>query len=155
MRDSIKLLDKYAKMCGHASDSATARALKVQPSAVNNWRHERASPDAESVERMCEATGEPLARWLPLIEAERARSPGARRAWLRLAQVAAVVSLTVSFQPVHAAPVSLGHNTGHVYIMSNYLRWLRKAGTRLAGLLAHLTHGGSRVPTPHPFALAV
>ncbi len=89
MNAAIKLLDKYAEVCKHASDSETARALKVQPSAVNNWRHDRAKPDAESIERMCDAINEPLAHWLPLIEAERARTPGSRKAWLRLAGIAA------------------------------------------------------------------
>ena len=74
MNAANKLLDKYIETCKHASDSAAARALKVQPSAVNNWRHERAHPDAESVARMCEATGESIAHWLPLIEADRARN---------------------------------------------------------------------------------
>lgn len=103
MNSAIKLLDKYVEVCGCENDSEAARALKVRPSAVNNWRHDRAKPDAESIERMCEATGEPLARWLPLIEAERARSPGARQAWLRLASAAASVALAAWCTFAHAA----------------------------------------------------
>lgn len=116
MNAAIKLLDIYAKTCKHATDSDTARALKVQPSAVNNWRHNRAKPDPESIERMCDATGEPLARWLPLIEAERTRSPGARRAWLRLAQVAALASMILITLP--AVAHSFAGNTGTMCIMS-------------------------------------
>jgi transcriptional regulator with XRE-family HTH domain len=95
LNTTISLLDKYCEVCKHASDSAAARALKVQPSAVNNWRHGRSHPDAESVERMCLAIGESVAKWLPLVEAERARSPEAKRVWLRLAQAAAVITLAI------------------------------------------------------------
>lgn len=102
MSASITLLDKYKKACSLASDNACAVSLGVTRSAVSLWRNGKGHPEADSVERMCEATGESLARWLPLIEAERARSPGARKAWLRLAQVAAVLTLTVGALPSHA-----------------------------------------------------
>lgn len=92
MSASINLLDKYKKACSIASDNACASSLGVGRAAVSKWRNGTGHPEADLIERMCEATGEPLARWLPLIEAERARSPGARRAWLRLAQVAATVA---------------------------------------------------------------
>lgn len=125
MNPTITLLDKYADVCKHASDSATARALKVQPSAVNNWRHGRSHPDAESIERMCIATGDSVAHWLPLIEAERARTPEAKRVWLRLAQAAAVVVLAFGLD-VHTAKAGSPHseayacNSDRVYIMSTY-----------------------------------
>ena len=106
MSDSIKLLDAYCEACNHASDSAAARALKVQPSAVNNWRHGRAKPNAEAVERMCNAIGEPLRKWLPLIEAERARTPADKRVWLRLAQAAAAVILVSSFSLLNGQTIS-------------------------------------------------
>jgi len=89
MSNAIKLLDKYVQVCSFANDSATARALHVTPQTVNNWRHARSQPNAESVERMCKAIDEPLRQWLPLIEAERARTPADRKVWLRLAQAAA------------------------------------------------------------------
>jgi transcriptional regulator with XRE-family HTH domain len=92
MSASINLLDKYKKACSIASDNACAASLGVGRAAVSKWRNGNGHPEADIIERMCEATGEPLARWLPLIEAERARSPGARRAWLRLAQVAATLA---------------------------------------------------------------
>jgi transcriptional regulator with XRE-family HTH domain len=117
MNAAINLLDKYKKACSIASDNACAGSLGVSRQAVSKWRNGENHPDADVVEKMCEATGEPLARWLPLIEAERARSPGARRAWLRLAQVAATIALTVGLQQVHAAPISSAHNAGPVSIM--------------------------------------
>lgn len=129
MNPTITLLDKYAAVCKHASDSATARALKVQPSAVNNWRHGRSHPDAESIERMCIATGDSVAHWLPLIEAERARTPEAKRVWLRLAQAAAVVVLAFGLD-VHTAKadplqdgLNFAKNPASVYYV-NLQYWL-------------------------------
>jgi Helix-turn-helix. len=121
MPASITLLDKYKKTCSLASDNACAVSLGVTRSAVSLWRNGKGHPEADSVERMCEATGEPLARWLPLIEAERARSPGARRAWLRLAQVAAVMTVVLGSLAVPATTVRgadfVPHNSGTLYIM--------------------------------------
>lgn len=79
------LLDKYAKTCQGGRDIDVARALGVKHSTVANWKAERAHPDAESIEKMADAIGEPLGEWLAKIEAERARSPANRKVWLRLA----------------------------------------------------------------------
>lgn len=123
MSNAIKLLDKYAAMCSHQNDSETARALRVTPQTVNNWRHGRSQPNAASVERMCETLGEPVRSWLPLIEAERARTADDKRVWLRLASAAAAFALTLSFgRPdvqtnALAALYSLAHNLGQMYIM--------------------------------------
>lgn len=119
MNASIRLLDKYKAAGTLASDNACAGALGVGRAAVSKWRNGSGHPEADLIERMCEATGEPLARWLPLIESERARSPGARRAWLRLAQAAAAVVLSVGVAqvPAHAAARPAAHNPGTVYIM--------------------------------------
>lgn len=130
MNHSIKLLDKYVTTCKHASDSAAARALKVQPSAVNNWRHGRAKPSAETVERMCNATGEPLREWLPLIEAERARTPADRMVWLRMAQTTTALALATALYAfsrldVHTelagALLLAARNPGSMYIMSTLI----------------------------------
>ena len=93
---TIKLLDKYAKTCAIKQDKELAARLRVTKQAVSGWRNERSHPDADSIARMCEATGEQIAHWLPLIEADRARNPEARKVWLRLAQAAAVITLTVA-----------------------------------------------------------
>lgn len=113
MNHSIKLLDKYVETCKHASDSAAARALKVQPSAVNNWRHGRAKPSAETIERMCDATGEPLREWLPLIEAERARTPGDRKVWLRMAQTTTAIAIVIGLNAF-----------GHIDVQTLGVAWL-------------------------------
>lgn len=142
MNAGIKLLDKYAEMCKHASDSETARALKVRPSAVNNWRHGRAMPNAEMVEKMCTATGEPLAKWLHMIEAERARTPADRRVWLRLAQVAAVIL---------AALPAAAHNLTTMYIMLK--RWVAVFLRKFHNPRPSLPHGGRH--GSQTFSLAV
>jgi len=120
VNSSVKLLDKYKQACAIASDNACAVKLGVTRAAVSRWRNEQNHPEADIVEAMCEATGEPVARWLPLIEAERARTPSARKAWLRLAQVAATITLVAGvFGPssAHAdAPVS-SRNQPTLYIM--------------------------------------
>ncbi len=117
MNAAIKLLDKYKEVCSIASDNACAGSLGVSRQAVSKWRTGENHPDADVIEKMCNATGEPLRHWLPLIEAERARSPAVRKVWLRLAQAAAMIALTVGIAPAHAGTVSAPHNPGHVYIM--------------------------------------
>lgn len=155
MNATNKLLDKYAEACSTALDKDLAAKLRVTKQAVSNWRKGNSHPDAESVARMCETTREPVAHWLPLIEADRARSPEARKVWLRLAQMAAAVALTVGLTPAQSAPFSTGHNpVGTVYYVK-FWKAIRKTGTRIASLLAHLKHGGSRVQAPHPLAVAV
>jgi transcriptional regulator with XRE-family HTH domain len=119
MNASIRLLDKYKAAGSLASDNACAGALGVGRAAVSKWRNGTGHPEADLVEKMCEATGEPLAHWLPLIESERARSPGARKAWLRLAQAAAALALAIGIAPAHAETVLTAHNPDIVYIMSN------------------------------------
>ena len=102
MNASLDLLDRYKKAKGIAADNAAAEALGITRATVSGWRHEKSHPDAESVARMCEATGENVAHWLPLIEAARARTPEARKVWLRLAQMAAAITLAVGLHPAHA-----------------------------------------------------
>lgn len=91
MSATINLLDKYKKACSLASDNACAASLGIGRAAVSKWRNANGHPEAEHVETMCKATGESLAHWLPLIEADRARTPEARKVWLRLAQMAAAI----------------------------------------------------------------
>lgn len=93
MNATIKLLDKYRESCALTSDNAVAVSLGLSRSTVSLWRGQKGHPEADSVEKMCNGIGEPLRTWLPLIEAERARSPAVRKVWLRLAQAAASFAL--------------------------------------------------------------
>lgn len=130
MSATIKLLDKYKQVCSLSSDSACADSLGVTRGAVHLWKKGSSHPDAVSVEKMCNAIKEPLRSWLPLIEAERAHSPAAKKVWLRLAQAAAAVALTIGVMPTHAAAVetlraaalSGPHDFAPVYIMRNWMR---------------------------------
>ena len=123
MNSANKLLDKYADVCLFTSDKQIAAALRVRQSAVSNWRHANAHPSAESIERMCEAIGEPLRAWLPLIEADRARTPADKKVWLRLAQGAAALIIASTFSHLNAQTSKLTetnsatHNSGTMYIM--------------------------------------
>lgn len=119
MNNTNKLLDSYKKVCSVASDNGAAAKLGLTRATISGWRHGKSHANAEAVERMCTAIGEPLRAWLPLIEAERARTPGDRKVWLRLAQAAAAIALTVGLVPAHAGTLSAPHNPSHVYIMSN------------------------------------
>ena len=121
MSPSITLIDKYKKVAGIASDNACANALGVTRATVSRWRNGQGHPEPDTVEAMCKATGDSLAHWLPLIEAERARNPEARKVWLRLAQMAAAVALTVGLasptSPAHAQAQESARNSGTLYIM--------------------------------------
>lgn len=125
MNESNKLLDKFAATCITPTDAAIAASLRVSKQAVSGWRNGRAHPNADAVERMCSAIGEPLRAWLPLIEAERARTPADKRVWLRLAQTTAAVALILSFGHLNgqtgalAAMIPAACNSGTLYIMSN------------------------------------
>lgn len=89
MNYTNKLLDKYREKCSIATDMAAAQSLGLGRSAVSGWRHGNRHAEADAVEKMCKATGEPVEKWLHMIEAERARTPAAAKVWLRLAQAAA------------------------------------------------------------------
>lgn len=92
MNNTNKLLDNYKKVCLLASDNAAAERLGLTRATLSGWRHEKSHANAEAVEKMCTAIGEPVRQWLPLIEAERARTPADRKVWLRLAQAAASIA---------------------------------------------------------------
>lgn len=112
MNASIKLLDKYRETCSLSSDNAVAVSLGLSRSTVSLWRGAKGHPEADSVEKMCAAINEPLRAWLPLIEAERARSPAVRKVWLRLAQAAACVTAAILI--THLA---VQMTAGNLYIM--------------------------------------
>ena len=103
-------------------DKDIASRLRVTKAAVSGWRHEKSHPDADSVSRMCEATGDSVAHWLPLIEAERARNPAAKQVWLRLAQAAAVVTLALGldvYSPKSHAETQV-YNNATAYTLCEY-----------------------------------
>lgn len=112
MQSVNKLLDKYAQTCYAKKDKEIAERLHVRPSSISNWRHGTSKPEADSIEKMAEAIGEPVGPWLASIEAERARTPGAKRVWLRLA---ATLGTTLA-----VAMIALPAHAGMLSIVSNY-----------------------------------
>ena len=104
MNASNQLIALYRATLSLTTNQSVADKLSVKQPTVSMWLNDKSHPDAESIEKMCTAIGEPLRKWLPLIEAERARTPAARKVWLRLAQAAA------SFAAL--ALIMKGHN-GH------------------------------------------
>jgi transcriptional regulator with XRE-family HTH domain len=123
MNNSNRLIDLYSQKLTLSTNQAVADRLNIQRPTVSMWRSGKSHPDAVSVEKMCAALGEPLRQWLPLIEAERAHSPAAKKVWLRLAQAAAAVTLTLSFGLLNVQTAaatrldSASHSQGTLYIM--------------------------------------
>ena len=117
MNNSNQLLDLYSRKLSLETNQAIADKLGVKRPTVSMWKSETSHPNAAAVEAMCKATGEPIAKWLPLIEAERCRTPDDRKVWLRLAQAAAVIALAVGISPAHAETHFAVHNPGSLYIM--------------------------------------
>jgi len=121
MNFSNQLIETYKRHLSLTSNTAVGEKLGVKQQTVSMWVHGKSHPNAEAIAAMCKATGEPLSKWLPLIEAERCRTEGDRKVWLRLAQAAAAIA---------AAFLMLRHGVdthavsafvfSPVYIMRNY-----------------------------------
>lgn len=122
MNSSNRLIDIYMSKLSLRTLNDAAKKLGVTRPAVSNWRAGTSHPNAAAVEDMCKATGESLAKWLPLIEAERCRTDDDRKVWLRLAQVAASIAITVGLSiatpsTAHASEGFSAHNPSTLYIM--------------------------------------
>ena len=115
MNTTNKLLDKYLETCYAKQDKEIASKLRVRQSTVSNWRAARAHPDADSIERMATAIGEPVGPWLAQIEAERARTPANRQVWLRLA---ATLGTTLAIA-MTTLPATASESAGTLPIVSN------------------------------------
>lgn len=140
MNTTNKLLDKYAKACYATMDKELAKALRVRPSAVSNWRTGTAHPDADSIERMAEAIKEPVGPWLAQIEADRARTPANRQVWLRLAAtLGATLALTIAALPAHANSRPNAQTSPNTAYCVKLLQRLRE-------LAADLLTAGSEAP---------
>ena len=103
MNRTIELLDAYKQAQGITSDNQAAIALGVTRSAVSGWRNGHNHPEPDTVDTMCKAAGREPARWVPLIEAERARSPAAKATWLRLAGAACLCIALLTPTRTHAS----------------------------------------------------
>jgi transcriptional regulator with XRE-family HTH domain len=126
VNNSNQLLDMYSQRLSLKTNQAIADKLGVQRPTVSMWRNGASHPNAAAIAAMCKATDESLAKWLPLIEAERCRTDADKKVWLRLAQTAACIALalgvTAAPSKSYAATSSIGDYTcksSPVYIMRN------------------------------------
>lgn len=138
MSATLELLDRYTKTCSIASDKDLAMRLRVSKQAVSGWRHGKAHPNAKAVEDMCKAIGAPVRDWLPLIEAERARTPEDKRVWLRLAQAAAALVLAAGLIPAsgHASDMGFCRVNGHSVYYVNFRKHVAALFATLGTIIA-------------------
>lgn len=100
MLDIAKMLDKAQETCSPANNNGLAAALNVKPSAVSNWRHGRAFPDAVSCERIAQMLGQPPLRVIAQVNEARAITKAEKAVWHRLASAAVLV---IAMAPTMAA----------------------------------------------------
>lgn len=118
MNATKKLLDKYAAACYAQKDKDMAAALHVKHSTLANWKAGRAHPDADSIEKMANAIGEPTMIWLAQIEAERARTTANRETWLRVAgTLAATTAAAATATLLNVDPATTGAIAGTLSIV--------------------------------------
>jgi hypothetical protein len=137
MSATIDLLDQYIKARSLTSDNAAAKSLGIGRAAVSKWRNGLGHPDADNVATMCNATGQAIAHWLPLIEAERARNPEARKVWLRLAQLAAMVALAVGIYPAHAEAIATHADVSNSATSIHYAKLRMRQNCRIRLTFLH------------------
>lgn len=89
------LLDRAKETTGVKTDGELAGKLGVKPSAVSNYRHGRAQPDAVTCATLAGLTGEPLAKVLGIVGEARAISREEKAVWRKLAATVAVLTMMV------------------------------------------------------------
>ena len=111
------LLDKWMNTRSLASLKDAAKVLGKSSTALTNWRTGYAKPDDASIALMCEQCGEDGALWVAKLHAEFESDQRMKRVWLRLAQVAAAITLTLGvtapYSSAHAGSASFSRNQGH------------------------------------------
>ena len=151
MKKTIELLNAYKNATGCKSDNAAAEKLGVQRATVSKWRNGIGHPEANTVEAMARAAGLSTAKWVPLIEAERARTQEARATWLRIAGTAATVLLVLGglLHQSAAAQVQPSNDNGQTMHMRKSARGRTDSGKRarhvLAGVLGTSARRGSGI----------
>lgn len=121
------------------NDSDLSRRLGVSRACVSDWRRGNAAPNEDQAAQLAELLGKPEV--MPECAAHRAKTPGARAAWERLAKMASmttaygalvVANLLFAPSPAEAAP-DMGLSAMTIGIMSTWLaclsrRWRRRPG---------------------------
>ncbi len=87
--EPIRELIERAKAASHLPSSyAVAKAVGLEGSQIStiyDWKSGRRNPTQEQVVMLAELAGEPVGKWLALIEAERATSDKLSQAWREVA----------------------------------------------------------------------
>lgn len=72
---TIALLSKVKDAHQLTTSYQAAKLLGLNTTTVYNWVNKKGSADDDTARRMCELAGEDPAYWLPLITADRTKSP--------------------------------------------------------------------------------
>lgn len=136
--DVNHLLDRAKASTGAVTDGDLAKRLGVKPSAVSNYRHGRALPDAVVCATLAGLTGEPLARVLGIVGEARAVSREEKAVWRKLAATAAL--LAVALLGSLPAPAQAAASSFEAVPTVHYAKlegWVRYVGRVLRDWLAH------------------
>ena len=124
-----ELLERAKQKAGIESDYRLAKILRINQSALSNYRHGRTLPNAEMVEALCALSGDDAGFVVAQVEAARAAEGPVRNMWLsvaaRLRGAASTAILSVCFAiALIAAPASDAlattidaHKTGELTIL--------------------------------------
>jgi transcriptional regulator with XRE-family HTH domain len=95
------LLDRAKAQANIESDYRLAKVLRINQSALSNYRHGRALPGVEMIESLCALSGDDAGLMVAQVEAARAADGPVRNMWLsvaaRLRGAASTAILSVCF----------------------------------------------------------
>jgi transcriptional regulator with XRE-family HTH domain len=130
--DISSLLRDASLRCDPPNYSKLAERLRVEPSAVSNWRNGRALPDVVSCEKIAKITGFSALAVIAAINKQQKKSNTAKAVWRRIA-AAAVVVLASGFTtlPSHAADDLNATATMHYAKWRELARFLSRQLRRL------------------------
>lgn len=112
----IRMYLDEAKARGLArNDSDIARQLGVTPQAVSKWKKGDDAPAEDTAARLSELLGKPEV--MAECAAARAKTPEGRKAWERLARIAAAAVIVAAITPhnAHAMSISIAHTGPYCY----------------------------------------
>lgn len=98
-----------------SNDADIARKCNVHRSAVNQWRDGSTAPAEDAAARLAELIGKP--EIMAECAAARAKTPEGRRAWERLAKIAAAAMVLVILTPHESNAMSIRavHTEGYCF----------------------------------------
>lgn len=131
------------------NDSDIARKLGVTSAAVCEWRKGRSAPAEDAAARLADLIGKPEV--MAECAAARAKTPEGRRAWERLARIAAAAVVVVGVVPADSHAASQ-HERGidamqlsRIYCFQKY-KSLYRRGKRFFASVVRLIFQQSEAP---------